>query len=341
MSTLADYYCVACGEEHSVRQKQQSVEFEVRGETMVFDVPVKICDACGTIEVAEGVDPAEIAFQMYREKEGLLTPLQIREIRGRYSLSQKSFAALLGMSEATINRYEGGGIQNEVNDTAIRDCANPDTMRNLLQRRGDRLSAFQRQRVEEALEGEVRESSGVLLSDDKLWNMPDELSLTTGFRRFNYERYAAVVTWFCRRMKMVTATSLNKLLFYADFLHFDSESVSLTGAAYRKAQYGPVPAGFCRLREQMELDQFVEIREFPCQNGNVGEKYQEGPMAGELKVSFSPRESEVLEMVAEAFGNVTPGEISDHSHNETAWRETKDRELISYDKAAGLSLRLS
>ncbi len=338
MSTLADYFCVACGEEHSVRQKQQSVEFEVRGETLVFDVPVKVCDACGVIE--DEVDPAEIAFQMYREKEGLLTPEQIREIRKRYRLSQKSFAALLGMGEATINRYEGGGIQDEAHDTAIRPCANPDIMREHLQRRGDRLSDFQRQRVEESLKGEGQKRRGILCGAAKPWNMPDELSLRTGFRRFSYDRYAAVVVWFCRNVQMVTTTSLNKLLFYGDFLHFDSESVSLTGAAYRKLQYGPVPADFGRLRERMELDQFVQIQEVPYQNGRVGEEYHLGSMADELKVSFSPRELEVLETVAKAFGSVSPSKISERSHEEAAWFETEDRELISYDKAASLSLRL-
>ena len=338
MSTIAAHYCVVCGEERSFRHEQQSVEFEVRGETLIFDVPVKVCAACGVIE--DEVDPAEIAFQMYRKEKGLQTPQQIREIRERYRLSQKSFAALLGMSEATINRYEGGGVQNKVQDTAIRSCANPDIMRDHLQRRGDQLSDFQRRRVEESLKGEGQKRRGILVNEDKLWNMPDELSLTTGFRRFNYERYAAVVAWFCRRMKIVTATSLNKLLFYADFLHFYSESVSLTGTTYRRLSYGPVPADFGGLREQMELDQIVEVREVPYQNGRVGEEYHLGPMADEVKVSFSPRELKTLETVAKAFSDVTPSEISDRSHNETAWQETGELELISYDKAAGLSLRL-
>ncbi len=338
MSTIAVHYCVVCDEERSFRHEQQSVEFEVRGETLAFDVPVKVCDACGVIE--DEVDPAEIAFQMYREKGGLLTPQQIREIRERYKLSQKSLAALLGMSEATINRYEGGGIQDEAHDTAIRSCANPDIMREHLQRRGNRLSDFQRRRVEESLNGEEQKHCGTLLSVDKLWSMPDELSLKTGFRRFNYERYAAIVAWFCERMKMVTTTSLNKLLFYADFLHFDSESVSLTGAVYRKLPYGPVPADFGGLREQMELDQFVEVREVPYQNGRIGEEYRLGPMADEVKVSFSSRELKTLEKVADEFGNVTPSEISDRSHRETAWQDTEDLDLISYDKAASLSFHL-
>lgn len=148
MSTAADY-CVVCGDEH-IRYESKQLAFDVRGEAMQVDVPVKVCHSCGTVEQTD-VDPAELAFTQYRRQKGLLTPEEIREIRKHYSLSQKSLAMLLGMSEATINRYEGGGLQDEAHDQAIRSCATVDGMRDLLRRRGDRLSEWQRQRVEDAL----------------------------------------------------------------------------------------------------------------------------------------------------------------------------------------------
>ena len=338
MSSTATHYCVICGTDREFRYQRQPTEFDVRGETLVVDVPVKVCVTCKTIEAEEGVDPVEVAFSQYRERKGLLAPPEIRRIREQYRLSQRSFASLLGMSEATINRYEGGGLQTEAHDHAIRACENATVMRDLLRRHGDRLSAWQRQRVEEALRGDPEARRGILLDASKIWDMPSELSLTTGFRRFDYTRYAAVVVWLCRQLPLVTATSLNKLLFYVDFLLFRSESVSFTGAAYRRLPYGPVPADFGRLRVQMEIDQYVEIREVNYQNGSVGEEYRLGPKADELAVPFSDREMKVLMVVAEVFENLTPGEISDRSHQESAYRDTPDRELISYQKAHSLSL---
>ena len=284
MNSLPTHYCLTCDGERPCRHEQQQAEFDVRGETLVLDVPVRVCEACGTIEEEEGVDPAKIAFAEYRKRKGLLTPEQIWEIRERYKLSQRSLAALLGMSEATINRYEGGGLQDPAHDAAIRACDNPEFVRDLLKRHGDKLSEWQLQRVEQAVEGQIQHRRGIVL-DDRLWRMPHKLSQVTGFRYFAYEKYAAVVVWFCQRLKMVTPTSLNKLLFYADFLHFRSESLSLTGAAYRRLAHGPVPADFGGLRDQMELDQLVEVREVEWGNGNLGEKYQAGPNAGELDVS--------------------------------------------------------
>ena len=120
MSTILDY-CVVCGGEQ-VRDENKQMDFDVRGQTMRVEVPVRVCSACDTAYQSD-VDPAELAFAAYREQKGLLSPVEIKSIRKQFRLSQKSFAALLGMSEATINRYEGGGLQDEAHDQAIRSCA--------------------------------------------------------------------------------------------------------------------------------------------------------------------------------------------------------------------------
>lgn len=338
MTTINTDYCVICGDDREFRHERKPTEFEVRGETLKFDVPVKVCPSCGTTEVEEGVDPAEIAFSEYRKRKGLLTPEEIKSIRKRFRLSQKSLAALLGMSEATVNRYEAGGLQDEAHDQAIRAFQNPAVVRDLLERRGDRLSAWQRRRVLEALESEEElPRAGITLSG-KLYGMPKEVSPTTGYRQFDYLRYVAVVLWLCRQLPVVTATSLNKLLFYVDFLHFKSEAVSFTGAAYRRVQHGPVPAAYGDLQQLMELEGFVEVHEVPYQNGRTGMEFRPGPKANELKVKFTSRELRILESVGRAFKSVTPGEIRDRSHQESAWKDTEDRGLISYEKAADLSL---
>jgi len=339
MSTVAMDYCLVCGDEH-VRHENKQAEFDVRGETVQIDLPVKICPACGTVEQTD-VDPAELAFAAYRRQRGLLTPMAIKEVRDRFKLSQKSLAALLGMSEATINRYEGGGVQDEAHDQAIRSCATTEGMRDILQRRGDRLSDWQRSRVEDALKDESVKHGGILLEASRFYGMPQEKTLTTGFREFDYGRYAAVVVWFCRHMNPVTVTSLNKLLFYADFLHYRNESVSLTGAAYRRLPYGPVPAAYGDLRQQMEWGQIIEVCEVGYQNGNVGEEIRAGVNAEDPSSRFSSREVKTLQAVTAQFAKCTPSQISEYAHQESAWKDTEDRALISYDNAAHLSLSLN
>jgi hypothetical protein len=91
----------------------------------------------------------------------------------------------------------------------------------------------------------------------------------------------------------------------------------------------------------MELDGYVEIREVRYKNGLVGEEYHVGPAASSLKVAFSAPELRALQAVAKSLAGLTPREISDRSHQESAWINTPDRNLISYEEAGSLSLSLS
>ena len=45
---------------------------------------------------------------------------------------------------------------------------------------------------------------------------------------------------------------------------------------------------------------------------------------------FSDKDMEIIDRVIEVFKDKNVGEISDLSHKEKAWIETKDKELISY-----------
>lgn len=81
------------------------------------------------------------------------------------------------------------------------------------------------------------------------------------------------------------------------------------------------------------------LRRLPCKAAAlmVGMAFRPGSKADELEVAFRPRALQVFEPVGRAFKNVTPGEIGDRSHEESARKDTADRALISYEKAADSS----
>jgi putative zinc finger/helix-turn-helix YgiT family protein len=150
-------FCPACAEDRTIRREQRAIDFAVRGETITLELPVRVCTVCETTEIDESVgDPVSLAYATYRELHGLLSPDQVKVIRQRYQLSQRSFATLLGMSEATINRYETGGLQDTAHDTAIRACEDPAFLKRILALRGNGLSEWQRRRVETALSGSTQ-----------------------------------------------------------------------------------------------------------------------------------------------------------------------------------------
>jgi hypothetical protein len=249
------------------------------------------------------------------------------------------------MSQATINRYEGGAIQERAQDQAMRACRDRDHVLGLLDRRGNSLSEWQRQRVESALADSVTDlgpgtadldgvSSGPTIS------IPSDISTHTGYRRFSYTRCAAVVAWLCRRLDGIPKTMVNKLLFYVDFLHFKTTTVSLTGCSYRKIQHGPVPADYGALFSQMEWDRYIEVEEKAYGDGITGEVFHVGTRASDTGRELTPHELAVLECVARHFQGWTAKRIRDYSHRESAFTDTPDRELISYDQAMDLSLSM-
>lgn len=338
-------FCPTCEDFCPVRTEDRQETFKVRGCDITVPVSVECCANCGEMLGSDEQDQRIIdqVHAEYRRQKGLLTPEEIKDIRERYQLSQRSFAALLGMSEASINRYERGGLQDESHDTVIRACREPSIVRDLLRRHGNRLSAWQRQRVEQALSDELQEYGNLIkFLGNNCFCMPEEVSKNTGFRRFDYTKFAAVVLWFCNRLGGVYITALNKLLFYSDFLHFKENTVSLTGAAYRRMQYGPVLADYEGLLGLMEGRNLIVKEEQYFPNGDTtGYRCKRGPSADSVAQDFSTSEIQVLERVAEALGQLKARQVSERSHQETAWLETPERELISYEFAKDLSMSIS
>ncbi len=148
-------FCPRCERYRGTRIREREETYEIRHSKITVPVKVEVCDRCGA-EIGEDEKDEQIvdaARHKYREENGLLAPGQIKAVREAYNLSQKSFAALLGMSEATINRYENGALQDEAHDALIRACQHPDFVQERLQKNGHRLSEWQRERVEQAIGG--------------------------------------------------------------------------------------------------------------------------------------------------------------------------------------------
>jgi len=340
MSITTSEFCVVCGDDRELQRKQKAVEYTVRNEKVNVDLPVTLCPVCRTEEVAEGFgrDPVELAYEAYRNKHNLLKPSEIKETRERYRLSQKSFAKLLGMSEATINRYEQGALQDATHDNAIRAFQVPEFFRDALNRRGELLSDWQRARVQEAITAGDSWEEAYKSQLEAQVAMPRERTGRTGYKPFDLEKYSAVVVWLCSNMSAVTPTKLNKLAFYLDFLYFKRSSVSFTGAGYRRIQFGPVPADYRGIQKYLESRGLVEVVERDYKNGNTGEEYRSGPQAKSFKFGFSESEVSALSMIREVFDKLTPREISEKSHDERAWKETPESEFISYKFAKSLSI---
>lgn len=330
-------YCPTCETDCSFKHEERELTFKVREEQILLNTPIWICEVCDEIIIDENCqDPVEKAFNVYRNKHGLLFPVDIHRIRNRWGLSQVAFAKLLGMSQATINRYEQGALQQEKEDVLIRACDNSIHMQELINHRGHLLTERQKTIVSEAIVSCRCANNGTYFGLSE--TMLNEKSIRSGFQTFDYNKYAAVVVWLCQNVDLVTATKLYKLLFYVDFLYFRIFTCSLTGAMYSKMPYGPVPYGYHILRTELEADDFISVNERTFQNKNTGEVFIPGPNSDKVEYKLSDDELKVLEFVCAEIGSLTPNDIKNKSHHEFAYKDTEYKAIISYEKALVLSI---
>ena len=127
--------CFNCGRGIMTRQAVP-IEGEIKNEKFTVTSNALVCAKCNHVGF-EGKDVQEHMRRLadaYRGKYSLLTSNQIRESRKSLKMSQKQFAGYLRVGDASIKRWELGGIQDESHDLLIRLMTDPtDASRNAKQ----------------------------------------------------------------------------------------------------------------------------------------------------------------------------------------------------------------
>ena len=118
--------CLDCGK-GVFKRLDAIVPGVIKDEEYSVVTPALICDRCGYVAM-EGADVPEHLRRLadaYRRAHHLLTSDEIRTHRKTLKMSQKAFAAYLGVGEASIKRWELGAIQDEVFDHYLRLKTDP------------------------------------------------------------------------------------------------------------------------------------------------------------------------------------------------------------------------
>ncbi|MDN2699293.1 hypothetical protein O0882_23535 [Janthinobacterium sp. SUN073] len=125
--------CPMC-EAHDVVTQRELEKFEYgRGKDLAvlnIYIPVSSCRNCGFEFVGEKAD--EIRYDAICNHLRLLTPGRIQEMRVRLSGSQKLFAELTHLGQASIQRWENRQVlQSESNDLYLRLLEFPENVERL------------------------------------------------------------------------------------------------------------------------------------------------------------------------------------------------------------------
>jgi putative zinc finger/helix-turn-helix YgiT family protein len=269
------------------------------------------------------------AADQYRSKHNLPFPEEIMEIREQYGISASRMSEVLRFGINQYKQYESGELPSESNASLIFLAHHPKGFCQLVELSG----------LEEAEKERLVRKAEELLKKNAHWrehewttnllmgsSRPD---VERGFRQPNPHRLGAMTRFFADKTS-IFKTQMNKMLFYADFVHFKRHGRSISGAKYRAIEMGPVPNNFDGLFQFVENEGFVRIEHHEYPNGSIGSKFLPG---GEIQISDYLDESETttLRDVSERFKNVKSQEIIQISHEEDGWQKNAaNRSLISY-----------
>jgi transcriptional regulator with XRE-family HTH domain/uncharacterized phage-associated protein len=279
------------------------------------------------------------AYNQYREKYRIPFPDAIRSIREKYGLSAAKMSEVLGFGTNIYRQYEAGEVPSISNARLIELAKDPEEFKKL---------ALLSQAFNEKDGPEFFKKLEVLIKGKQsFFNMelPAYLmrgldtggpGIYTGYKTPDLAKLVGMIVCFTETVRP-WKTKMNKLLFYADFLHFKRTCFSISGAEYVAINLGPVPQNFNSVFEYAAANGYVEITYQEFTNGGVGEYFsphKDRPFDPDL---FSAGELDVLKTVAAQFKDTSTREMIDISHKEPAWFENiKEMKKITYEYAFDL-----
>ena len=315
--------------------------YKVRGESITVEAVIPVCTACDEdVSIIERDDEIfDRVYREFRQRKGLLQPEKIAELRKRYGLSQRGLSRLLGLGEITIQRYESGSLQTAAHDALLEKMTDPSFVLDMAERNREALSESEREGISKAAARWTHSKRDELFREvgRAVLSQVQKDPALVGYQEFSVERLAAVVAWLSKNTGgRLFKTKLAKLLWLADFTHFCRTRRSMTGLAYARLPFGPVPESYDTLLSLLQELDFARVEHVRLQSGDTGEVIT--PVGRHTKTTLSEAEVETLTRVRDRFGGLTGGELSDLSHREAMWIGRRNSRPIPYPEAKGSDL---
>ncbi|WP_052256785.1 type II TA system antitoxin MqsA family protein [Salinicoccus sp. YB14-2] len=326
------FYCEDCKDDVSTYIEDREETFNVRGEDITINSQVRVCEHHHHDIYDEVLDSKniEMAFEKFRWENDYLNPMEIKETREKYGLSQRGFASLLGVGSASIARYETGAVPTKSHHTLLKNMRdNHGFVKDLYEINANKLKRLDKQRMEERLDHEdaqsiIEETIQLYLKKTQIETDP----IYNGYIKFNFDKLMNLIIYFSKNIGMLSKTKLMKLLFYTDFRHFKETGLSVTGLSYKKLPYGPVPNHHFLMLDSLLEKEAIDIVPFDSYEGEYIVPLIELNMD-----AFDKDELNIIHSVVTDFKYTNAQNISDHSHEEEGYKQAELNDLISYEYA--------
>uniref|UniRef100_UPI0040573591 type II TA system antitoxin MqsA family protein n=1 Tax=Acetatifactor sp. TaxID=1872090 RepID=UPI0040573591 len=323
------YNCPFCEEKHEIIKIQYQSKAIVKDEEVEYSKQAYFCPQ----NDAE-FEPSDIADsnltaarEAYRIQQNYLTIADIKRIRSKYDLTQKEYARLLGVGDATIQRYETKAIQDNTYDNLMRlTDENPTYSLVLLEKNRHSFDAHRYEQIKRAiiyqiniygedffLESAIRASYTNYLEESK----------ENGYTVLNIEKIKKLLVYFSTYVPSLYKVKLMKLLWYTDAEAYKQFGHSITGLVYQHMPLGAVPIAHDKLMglscisvEEEEHDLYVAYKILPASEVNIS--------------GLSLDELRILQKITDYFKNFTTKEIVNYMHGENAYSQTNHKDIIEF-----------
>lgn len=329
-----DYSCPFCDEVHEVSVIKEKVKALVNNTPIEYEGIFYHCLIEDEKFVPKGIlnDNLLSAKDSYRALNGLLTSHEIKEVRNLYKLNQKEFAQMLGWGEITIQRYEKKSIQDETYDQKIRSIKdNPKLALTELEKHKEKFGPKRYEEIRNLIMELVKTKSIKYLNKEiieSLYIEHREESEDNGYKLLDLEKVENMIAFFAEKSRRLYKVKLMKLLWYADSLFCKKYGKGMSGQVYKHLPLGAVPKAH------------EEILRYSQTSIEIVEEYIEDNIAykiyPKIKVDlskFSAEEISVLQTILEKFDDIGSKKISEYMHDEIAYQETIDNQIIPYSLA--------
>ncbi|UBZ08274.1 SocA family protein [Salegentibacter mishustinae] len=323
------------GKEMILSVKDSTVNF--RNEEFTIKYKFYLCEDTQEEFTTTELDTLNLnqIHNQYRDKHNLPFTDEISQFREDLKISAKLMSKVFGFGTNVYRNYENGEVPSLSNGKMIYQSINNLRFLKTLVEDSSDLKASEKAKLFEAIKklrgkAESYTQQKHFLALVQKEKFPNNRS---GYKNLNLDKFGQMVGFFAESQEP-SEVKLNKLLFYADFYHFNKTGYSISGAQYRAIDYGPVPNNYDILFNYAEKSGVVR-KDYRQYSENIHGKHY---IANEdfllNKDFFTEEELESLKTVAARFKDFSATKIKDVSHEEDAWIcNSEEKSIIDYSLA--------